>query len=408
MKKIIDIIYIIVIGLMIFFGSIYVFFLKNQQDVSYIENRNLFTTATLLSNEFPELSKQEHIEHVLEDQFLFRYEIVTLKRNLTYSLSKIIVPVNNNEYILNDIAGSNNLKRVGSSNYIIKGLMVKEDRIETRVQERIKQYNDIAKRMPNVNFYVYYPQQPHESSIFDEANETVSYGKDVSDFFENQLEIPYKKLQYSTLDEYKKFFYASDHHWSHLGSYIGYLDILSLVKPDVTGIEPNNVDCSFKFYGSFSTLTGFLLDPGQFCIFDFDLKDYQIIQDDKPLKYVNSIEQFYDQANEFNDWTYLYNVAYPFDGGVRLYESGVNQESIMIVGDSYMPPVLPLLAQHFGKVFAVAPMPYYERNFKVFDYDTFIQENNIENVVFMTTIENYFFDDEYGLRYKVFDVKDGK
>ena len=69
-----------------------------------------------------------------------------------------------------------------------------------------------------------------------------------------------------------------------------------------------------------------------------------------------------------------------------------------------MPPVIPLLAQHYGTVYAINPVNYYIKYYKNFDFYSFIEEKGINDIMFMITIENYFYDDEYGPRYKFNDV----
>jgi hypothetical protein len=403
-KRILNALFIVVFVSLLLLNSIYIFVLKEQQSLSYIENRNLFTLDTLASDAFPELSFQNHLEKVLEDQILYRYEIVQLKKNINYFFSSLLIPLNSDDSILNPIGETGTLKRVGTSNYIIKALMEYEERIEERVQRRIIQYNDISRAFPDTDFYVYYPQQAHESDIFNLSNEQESYGAQVEAFFEELLEINYKKLEYDTVEEFKSMFYASDHHWNHLGSYQAYLDIMSMFDDTVKPIEPVSVDCSYSFHGTFSTQTGFVLAPDTFCLYDFNLENYEIIQDGELIAEPIGTQYFYSKADEFNPNTYFYNVAYPYSGAMRHYSSEINTQSILVVGDSYMPPILPLLSQHYGNVYALQPFVYYSNNRVRFDYYKFIAENKIDKVLFMPTIENYFFDDEYGKRFEAFDV----
>ena len=404
LKKIINLLFVLSFISILVLSSTYIFLLKEQQSLSYIENRNLFTLDTLVSDDFPDINFQNHLEKVLEDQILYRYEIVQLKKNINYFFSSLLIPLNSNETVLNPIGESGNLKRVGTSNYVIKALMNYEERIEDRVQKRIDQYNEISRAFPSVDFFVYYPQQPHESSIFNDANDLVSYGAQIEIYFENLLDIHYKKLEYDTVDEFKSYFYSSDHHWNHLGSYQAYLDIISMFDNTIKPIEPVSVDCNYSFHGTFSTQIGYVLDPATFCIYDFKLVEYDVNQDGVLIDEPIGSQYFYEKSNEFNPKTYFYNYAYPFSGALRVYSSSVNNKSILVVGDSYMPPILPLLSQHYGKVYALQPFVYFNNNHVRFDYYDFLEKNKIDKVLFMPTIENYFFDDEYGKRFEAFDV----
>lgn len=405
MRRIIDVLFITIFMSIIFIVATYILFIKDQQPVSYIENRNLFTNLSLADKNLDQISFQSKFEHVLEDQFIYRYDIVTVKKNFNYLMSNFLIPISYGDNILNSMGDANKLKRLGTSNYIIKSPMIYEERIESRVIRRVDQYNMISVNMPDVQFYLYHPTQVHETSLFDEANEIKSYGTTLEQLIQNKVKIPYDYFEINTVDEYKNYFYASDHHWNHMGSYVGYLDILNLLKVEDKPIQPIKVDCGFQYYGSFSTQTGFVLDPGQFCWYDFGISNIHIQRDGKSLGYFDYTKEFYNLSTQFNLWSYLYGIAYPYGGSINKYSSNINDESLLIIGDSYMPPILPLISQHFGEVFAVNPMDYYLNNgYKKFDVYKFIEENEIQDVLFMLTIENYFLDDEYGPRYEIYDV----
>ena len=67
-----------ILFLILFFGLIvssvlYIFVFKEQQTVSFIENRNLYTTEHIFDNETLDDSFQTKVGRVLEDQFFMRY-----------------------------------------------------------------------------------------------------------------------------------------------------------------------------------------------------------------------------------------------------------------------------------------------------------------------------------------------
>ena len=85
-------------------------------------------------------------------------------------------------------------------------------------------------------------------------------------------------------------------------------------------------------------------------------------------------------------------------------EANLGKESILIIGDSYAGPVLPLLAKDFYEITLIYPINYISLTGNVFNYDEFIRENDVDKILFMYTIENYFYADEWGERYLAFDV----
>lgn len=402
-NKVINLLFLIAFFSIIIALITYIFIFKEQQNVSFIENRNLYTKDLLLDDKGLNESFQNKLDHVFEDQFFMRYEIVNGKRKVNYYLSGLLYRKSTLESKLEPL-NDPHLLRVGTSQYIVTKPMVYEERIEARVKRRLDQYAELQSTFPDVNVVVYHPRQAHESSLFDTENELDTYGEELKELMKSYSRIPYKSLDMEDLDAYKKHFYSSDHHWNHLGSYVGYRDILSLLDSSIVPLEPNNLDCNYRFYGSFATRTGGILEPSEFCIFEFETVPYTVTFSDGTSKFTTMYEDFYNQAPSFDDWTYLYNIAYPTKGYLTKIESKVNEKTLVIAGDSYLPPVLSLLSQHYGTVYAVNSVNHYITYREPFDYYSFLEENDVDDVVFMLTIENYFYEDEYGPRYKFNDV----
>ena len=61
-----------------------------------------------------------------------------------------------------------------------------------------------------------------------------------------------------------------------------------------------------------------------------------------------------------------------------------------------MGPVLPLLSNHFNKIYAVNPSTYQELTGEYFDTYQFLNEIEVDEVLIMYTIENYFHPERYG------------
>lgn len=385
--------------------SIYVLFIKTQRSISEVENRYLKQTIELEDTQFSDQSFQKDLDLVLSDQFLFRYNIVKFKKRFDFTLDLILFPVDSTLLKLTAVSEDGKIMRLGTSDYMIGKPMMYEERIQERVPERIKQYNELASHLVNTEVYVYHPTQPHETSLFDYYNELDSYGPTVESFFD-ELDIPYSALNVDNIDSLMDDFYSSDHHWSNHGSYQGYKDILNLLDPTLVPLSPTNEKCGLKFEGTYSTRTGYVLGPSDFCVYQYNLKPYTVSVDGKEITTISDTNYFYTNYDTYDKGLYYYNFAYDrYEkyGSFVTYSSGVNTKKILVVGDSYMPPVLPLLAQHYGTVYALYPVEYNAKN-EAFDYYHFLENNSIDKVVFMTTIENYFFDDEYGDRYKLFDI----
>ena len=376
--------------------TVYILRYKEVELVSQIEKRNLYTFEDIAKKSFLDGSFQELLENATADQFIERYTLVTYKRKMDQLAKQIFVPINDDDYILNSIADTG-LYQVGDSNYVILGLMEKNDTYIARYREKIEQINQLAKDYPDLGVFVYKPIQAHETNMFDEKNQIESYGRQYNDLLKNELEVPYAELQVNTVNDYKRFFYAQDHHWNYEGSYQGYCDIVKLIFGSYDGIlEPKTIETGndqLMWAGTMGSRTGYILDPEPFYYYTFDLPDYKV--------YVNGEEQKVENMNNVPEQLSYKSTTYYYDylGANNHYfqefvVEGSDKPKLLIIGDSYASAVEPLLTNHFSHIYFVQPLNYYwTGGYGPFNIDAFIQEKGIDDVLFMYTAENYFLDD---------------
>lgn len=152
-NKVINLLFLIAFFSIIIALFSYIFIFKEQQNVSFIENRNLYTKDLLLDDKGLNESFQSKLDHVFEDQFFKRYEIVNGKRKVNYYLSGLLYNKSTLESKLEPL-NDPNLFRVGTTQYIVNKPMVYEERIEERVRRRLDQYAELQATFPDVNVVV--------------------------------------------------------------------------------------------------------------------------------------------------------------------------------------------------------------------------------------------------------------
>ena len=386
--------------------TVFLVFFKEPLLVSTQEKRNLASFKQLEDTAFLDGSFQKTLDNALADQFLFRYEIVRIKSVIDMKMSQLFIPISNNEYKLASIAESV-VKRVGSSNYLINGLMEYSEDYKNRFLNRVDQINKLAEDYPEIDIYVYKPTQVHETDIFDMANDTKSFGTFYRDILASYLKVPYAELQIRSLSDYKNNFYQSDHHWNYQGSYQGYVDIVKLIfNDDEELLQPTYLytyDNALTFSGTFSSRTGYILPGEPFYIYTFDLPKYKVYGDGKEMK-IFDMNTFDDNLKD-RDSDYFYAIAYKTYGTEVVYESEFeDKDTLLLIGDSYSAAIEPLLMQHFSKIYYIQPHDYYLKYNKRFSYDDFIANHKVDKILFMYTVENYFYSDEYGDRGGLFDI----
>jgi hypothetical protein len=405
MKKIQTLISILIITSLLAFGF-YSFFRSNQVAISEIEKRVLQTNINLKENSFLSNNFTSIFESIIADQFYNRYYFVQLKNDLNFAFIDFIFNEENNPLTLRRI-GSSPIFQIGSTD-LLTPFPIKYDKvIEERLIDRAIQINTLASDYPNVNFYVYKPTQIFETNFFDQANNIESAGKRYSQILNDNLDVPYDSFEFNTFSDYPKYQYFSDHHWNHKGIDRGYQEIVELLLgPDEVTLEPLDENCfnDLTFSGTYTSLSGFVTAGAPFCVYRYDLPEYvywvngEFIYD---LHDTNAY--FHKNINDSN--SNHYEDAYGLGSGlVEVHSNSDRQANLLIIGDSYTPPIIPLLAKHYNHIYIVNPIRFLQVYGYDFTYDDFISDYSIENVLFMYVIENYYASDEWGDRYKTFNV----
>jgi len=401
MAKLLKKVFVIVILAFLFLTGIYVIF-KKQTSISYVENREYVTNQELLASDFSSGEFQANLDSLLADQIPDRFSFVMFKNKVEYQFVNLFYHFLKNPLLLNPI-GDSNINQIGNSNILMTEPLKYNEEWENRIKARIDQINDFASDYPDLNVYVYHPTQISETSFLDEANGLTSAGLYYESLFKN-LKVPYDQFDLNSFDDYPNYFYYSDHHWNNRGSYKGYVDIANLMGIENV-LKPLAENChdGLTFSGTYSSQSGFVTEAGPFCVYQFDLPDYSMDNLDGPMEISNTNTFFNAEIKQSLD--YYYNIAYKVGDGYTHLHNDSGNGKLLIIGDSYAGPILPLLINNYQDIYFVYPINYKSITKEDFIYDTFIEENDIDDLLIMYTIENYFTSDEWGPRYLDFDIK---
>lgn len=398
---------------------IYMIFIKTPNEKSDIENRYLVTFEQLKGKSFLDKSFQSTLSDALIDQFIMRYRFNSIKKQVEILTANMLEPlylVDKTDLTLSFVPGTGVVK-VGESNYLMNYVMDYKEEYEIQYRSRISQINQLQKDFPNIRVSVYKPTQIHEVSFFDEANNIESFGAYYNQLFIDNLDVNYGYLHIEDVKTYFDYFYSSDHHWNNRGSYQGYLDIMALLGIDELPVGIVDEVCNDQniFNGTFSSRTSNAYPGSVMCAYQFkDLIETEVSSISNEYGYeelettiLGNTLYWVEQVENSNSFAmknkevlpegYYYNEAYPAYGPLSVFDTHQSdKKSILIIGDSYMGPVLPLLATHFNRIYAVNPSVYEELTKEKFDTYEFLREIEVDEVLIMYTIENYFHPERYG------------
>lgn len=252
--------------------------------------------------------------------------------------------------------------------------------LEERLNKEASFYNDINNKFPEVNLALYIPLR-YESFLFNNINENY----DLVNKFTKKLnnDIKYSFFEVDNINDYKKYYYKTDHHYNSYGAQIAYNDILNMFNID-NNMLINHKEVYKPYYGSMAKST--LLKRVSDKLTAIDIKnDLKVNINDvnfKPLEKKDRSDQFYD-----------YYVGYfngMYDEIIYENDSSFNR-NLLIIGDSYSWQVDYLLAKSFDKTFVINTKygKWINNDLVLKDY---INENNITHILFFREAKNLVFD----------------
>jgi len=360
---------------------------RNQKVASATENRNLtffphFTLKTFLSSEF-----QSTFDSALADQFVFGE---TVKKNMNtitdfVDYTKISPEICKNRYV-----------KVNKdfSIYNCDSRMVYSPAIYDELQDK-KFEKDINKLTKTVQKYapIYY------YILNDSNNFNFSSNEQIYDFSKYLDGVPHTQLHFNTYNDYKKYFYKTDHHWNYYGSYEGYKAIINMLfDGKEEPLKPEKlVDFNVEFRGSMSRDTQIYNFKDDFKGYKFNFDDHNEYLD-KKIDIYGGQENYFDGKIENDLLTGHYGKFYGDDRGEIIFDyyDNKDRENLLIMATSYSNPINNLIASHFHKTYVVDLRHYENANGEKFNYKEYIRENNIDKVLIIGNY-TYFADEDLGI-----------
>ncbi len=257
--------------------------------------------------------------------------------------------------------------------------------IKKELNQRIQNINKLISST-NIDTFIYYIEKDtdidfntnEKSNVFDYLKTNIASNK-------------IYKYEINSFDEFKKYFYKTDHHWNYKGSYLAYTELVNILTNDKANQFIDEKCLNNKFSGTKALFSGAkYFYKEQFCAYKFNLKTYDT--------YINGKKKAYGKEEyHFENPTLpvTYTSFYGEDHGEVIFDfHDITKENILIIGESYDNALLKLLASHFNKTYSIDLRYYQKENNKKFNYLEYIKENNIDKVLLIGNID-YFLKEEF-------------
>ena len=251
--------------------------------------------------------------------------------------------------------------------------------------------NDFASRVPEVNWYVFPVTCFEDSEVFKNLIPSESKHNIFTSFLDRLDDgIQYDYVRIDSYEDKLNKYYRTDHHWNVNGYTEGYNRIATMFKenyPDLEIMEPeiHTFDNEVKMYGSIDLA---LSDYSLYDIFaaaKFPLASHTVTRD-SAISYggTNTIEKsFFLYNNKLQNTEKSYNHYMQFYRISKkvVYPENNTGRNLLIIGDSYSPPLLEALASHFDNTY----IRYVDNNFEMpeYKYEDLISEYGITDVLLL-------------------------
>ena len=351
-----NVIFIVLLCLVFSFG-LYTL-VKNPVAISQSENRNLAQFQHFTIKSFLDGSFQSSFENALSDQFPKSEKIRTLYGESMNKLPKygIDAIACANRYIFLD--GKQNTNTVfDCDDYILPPPMAEDPKqkqflASDLLDEDIKKYNHINSI---VDTYYYFIEEA-QSFNFGTGERVL----DLESTLRNRLKGNYSmaSLQFSNYDEFKRYYYKTDHHWNQVGQYQGYQDIVRLLGAGEPATPSGLITNHEEYFGSRAKDARNYDFPEEFSYYKFDLPQHDTFINRKLQEYGHQdtySDHSYKSSRLFNHYSYVFGGDY---GEIVFDYNQPDKDNLLIISNSFDNPIDSWIAQHFNKTYAVDPRHY--------------------------------------------------
>jgi len=381
-RKITNVLFIFILILILLTGfTVTVFF---PDDINYYENRYSNKIVMPTVDSISDSSFQNSIEDALADQIpaaqrLKRYYNESISVFSDFFIKKIIK--NNNADYINYKNGS----IFFNGHYVYSPINLEESK--KVLKSKAENYNNIFTSYPDIDFYAYYIEK--DTDINFENGEKIN----ADDYIFSLLNIDDSKkrsFEINSFEEFSKYFYKTDHHWNHTGSYKAYKDLVDFLEcDDKPIINKKEILLSEKFAGSKAATAGSSILTEPFYAFEFDFPEFKTIKSSTGDDYGKQSQLNSLKLNE----PISYGEYYGGDDGELIFDTGKkDRDNILIIGESYDNAVLKLLATHFGKTFSIDLRNYEHATGNKFNFKKYVKQNKINKVLLIGNIDFYCLD----------------
>lgn len=334
--------------------------------VSESENRYAVTLSVPSADGLLEGTYQQELEQGLSDQTPFAEGMRLWLHGLSAKLRRALLKEQNIYTSFGDVY-------VFGGDWLVYAPLDGDEVIKD-AGDNIAWINSLIADHPELDFYGYYIEK--DTDVNFETGEKAG----ISDRLGEALGFPegqFRIFRVEDFEDYAERFYKTDHHWNHRGSRQGYEEILAMLKPEETPLEPlEEVTTAYTLSGpkaASAGAKGVFTEP--FMAYRYEFPNLEITIDGKFVPDYGHQEQYLagTLTSEIR-----YARFYGGDKGEVVLHNPEGKGNLLILGDSHDNAILKLLACHYENIYAV-DLRYTAR----FRFSGYVEGRGIDTVLFL-------------------------
>ena len=362
--------------------------LLRPKETNFYENRTANQPPRFTAVSWAEGSFQDALEAALTDQ-------IPLAQKLEYGYHQVTNGFLKNSLLRlsaaypNRYFGYHDLMLLGGDRIVYP--MVYLDQKQELLDKKADGLNALFSRYPSLLFYVYYIEKDTDLNF--ESGELSG----ISDYVLRKLNLPEAQkgcFSVRSYDDFKQWFYRTDHHWNCDGSYRGYQQVMAMLgKSDV--LSP--LGQAERIVGGMSGAKARV--SGGSALFTEDLYAYRYPFPEMDITIDGtSVDDYGMQDAVFtpeDDGTIGYSNFYGGDDGeIVFHTQKTGAGNLLILGESFDNAILKLIASGFENTYSVDLRNYEHEMGVPFRFGPYIEAHQIDQVLLIGNVD-YFLMEEF-------------
>ena len=378
---------------------------ENPQQFSIIEsrkldsfslsNRLLFSSLERFIRGEPEMAKavineqfiqrsfQQDAEKAASDQFPLRIQAIQLSKAIDRLVITLAYTFLDDPAIPADMQNEYYILRDESQIIYSPGIFGQSEK--QVVDQRIANYASLISTYPDINFYAYYLERLRYSTYhpLNKYYSDADRGQSLIYFEDNKPnDLALGKLMLSSYEDYATYFYKTDNHLNIHGILRAYYGIYALLAQNYPEISlPVEIESIYTFpdigfQGTLARITMYPIQPEVFEVARYNIAPHKIFDYGKETIYNNSAQYL---AGNYSTEPYINHYGDYFGSiksNLRYEFENESNRNLLLIGDSFSIPYLPLVASHYKNTHVVDP-----RWFDAYSSADFLLKNEIDDVI---------------------------